>query len=222
MEARKIEFVGTNLESAVYQLLAYKARGESVYGEFNGHRLYSDTVTMDSAYIEVVGCTKEEHDRRLAAWREDYDRREREREAREAGYKNRVAQTRANGEPVVITMGAVIAGLKFIAENPSISQEDLISGLLELGCNFTLEDINRQFPEPGLLFPGMAKGNIACGASVICNVRDSEYGRAFADDRFLSIDDGTSIYHFIRFVTGDDTYTKANIEKKIGTGGPKF
>ena len=130
MEARKIEFVGTNLESAVYQLLAYKARGESVYGEFNGHRLYSDTVTMDSAYIEVVGCTKEEHDRRLAAWREDYDRREREREAREVGYKQRVVQTRANGEQVVITMGAVIAGLKFIAENPSISQEDLISGLL--------------------------------------------------------------------------------------------
>ena len=222
MEARKIEFVGTNLESAVYQLLAYKARGESVYGEFNGHRLYSDTVTMDSAYIEVVGCTKEEHDRRLAAWREDYDRRERECEAREAGYKKRVVQTRANGEQVVITMGAVIAGLKFIAENPSISQEDLISGLLELGCNFTLDDINRQFPEPGLLFPGMAKGNIACGASVICNVRDSEYGRAFADDRFLSIDDGTSIYHFIRLVTGDDTYTKANIEMKKGTAGPKF
>ena len=74
-----------------------------------------------------------------------------------------------------------IAGLKFIVENPSISQDDLISGLLELGCNFTLEDVNRQFPEPGLLFPGMTKGNIAGGVSVICNVRDSEFGRAFVD-----------------------------------------
>ena len=80
--------------------------------------------------------------------------------------------------------------------------------MLELGCDFTLEDVNRQFPE----FPGMTKGNIACGASVFCNVRDSEFGRAFVDDRFLRIDDGTSIYHFIRLVTGDDTYTKVNIE----------
>lgn len=84
--------------------------------------------------------------------------------------------------------------------------------MLELGCDFTLEVVNRLFLEPGLLFPGMTKGNIACGASVICNVRDSEFGRAFVDDRFLRIDDGTSIYHFIRLVTGADTYTKVNIE----------
>ena len=36
----------SNLESVVYTLLAYKARGESVYCKFNGHKLYSDTVSV--------------------------------------------------------------------------------------------------------------------------------------------------------------------------------
>lgn len=51
---------GDNIESVVHTLLAAKAKGESVYAEFNGHKLYSDTVSMDSAYIEITGQTKED------------------------------------------------------------------------------------------------------------------------------------------------------------------
>lgn len=67
---------GSNLESAVYTLLAAKARGESVYCEFNGHKLYSDTVSMDSAYMEVTGQTKADFDKAQEEWRQNYEREE--------------------------------------------------------------------------------------------------------------------------------------------------
>lgn len=217
---RKIEFaIGSTIESAVYELLAAKARGEQVYGDFNGHKLYSDTVTMDSAYTEIMGCTKAEFDKRQAEWRENYKKEEQAREQREQGYSQMVASTRIPGQDVVITMPTVIEGLKFIAENQTLSQEELIKGLLDLGCNFTLEDIKKQFPGSGLLFEGMKKGEVACGAAVIANARDSEYGRAFCDDRFLSLDDETSIYHFVRIVTGDPSYTKDNLDRSKSPSG---
>lgn len=61
---REIVFpCGCDLSNAVMELLEYKERGELVCGDFNGHMLYSDTVTMDSAYLEIVGVTKAEYDR---------------------------------------------------------------------------------------------------------------------------------------------------------------
>lgn len=218
--ARKIEFTPrATIESAVYELLAAKARGEQVYGDFNGHKLYSDTVTMDSAYTEIMGCTKAEFDKSQAEWRENYKKEEQAREQREQGYSQMVASTRIPGQDVVITMPTVIEGLKFIAENQTLSQEELIKGLLDLGCNFTLEDIKKQFPNSGLLLEGMKKGEVACGASVIANVRDTEYGRAYCDDRFLSLDDEASIYHFVRIVTGDPNYTKDNLDISKSSNG---
>ena len=65
----------------------------------------------------------------------------------------------------------------------------------------------------------MKKGEITCGASVITNARDSEYGRAYCDDRFLSLDDETSIYHFVRIVTGDPNYTKDNLDISKSSNG---
>ena len=80
---REIKFsIGENLESAVYTLLAAKARGEKVYGEFNGHILHSETVSMDSAYMEVLGCTKAEHDKQMEEWRENYKKEEKLAEQR--------------------------------------------------------------------------------------------------------------------------------------------
>lgn len=72
---RKIKIsIGENLESAVYTLLAAKARGEHVYCDFNGHELHSDTVSMDSAYMEVMGCTKAEHEQHMKEWHENYEK----------------------------------------------------------------------------------------------------------------------------------------------------
>lgn len=54
---------GSSLEDVVSVLLDAKARGESVYCEFEGHKLHSDNITMDSAFLEVTGLDKEDYDR---------------------------------------------------------------------------------------------------------------------------------------------------------------
>ena len=58
------------LERCVERLLEYKEKGELVKYEFNGHWLYSDTVTMDSAFLEVTGKNKADFDKEQEEWRE--------------------------------------------------------------------------------------------------------------------------------------------------------
>ena len=53
----------SNLEEVVRLLEVYNEIGAIVYCDFNGHILYSDKTTMDSAYIEVCGKTKSEYDK---------------------------------------------------------------------------------------------------------------------------------------------------------------
>ena len=211
---RKIEAkIGDNLDSVVYTLLAAKARGEHVYCVFNNHVLHSDTVTMDSAYIEVFGYTKAEHERKLNEWseRHEKERKRRENLSREAA--KRVNANR-NERKKPITLEKVVKGLKFIAEHRSMSQEELVDGLIELGCTFSVEDIERQYPgaEEVDIYEGMEQCDISCAASIIANMRDSEFGRNYCDDGFLSEDNESSIYHFIRVVTGDESYTKENVD----------
>lgn len=80
---KKIEFyAGCDIEIAVHQLLEYKEKGELACGSFNGHMLYSDNVTVDSAYLEILGKTKAEWDREQEEWRQDYERREQEHKAK--------------------------------------------------------------------------------------------------------------------------------------------
>ena len=71
MKKIDISFCNT-LEDAVNELLRRRANGEHVYCIFNDVKLYSDNVTMDSAYMEVCGCTKEEHDRRMEEYIDNY------------------------------------------------------------------------------------------------------------------------------------------------------
>lgn len=51
-------YAGCDIETAINELLKYKEKGKLVSVNFNGHMLYSDTVTHDSAYLEVTGKTK--------------------------------------------------------------------------------------------------------------------------------------------------------------------
>jgi hypothetical protein len=63
-EYKKIEFdYIMDIDTAVSILLKYKENGILVYGEFNTHKLYSDTVTIDSAYKKITGKTKAEFDK---------------------------------------------------------------------------------------------------------------------------------------------------------------
>ncbi|MFA5298523.1 MAG: hypothetical protein WC389_10005 [Lutibacter sp.] len=60
---RKIEFgAGDSIERAMKDLARFKERGELVYGEFNGKKLYSDIDDLDSAFKKVTGSTKSEFD----------------------------------------------------------------------------------------------------------------------------------------------------------------
>ena len=51
------------LERCVDLLLEYKEKGELVKYNFNEHWLYSDTITMDSAFLEVTGKNKADFDK---------------------------------------------------------------------------------------------------------------------------------------------------------------
>lgn len=74
---KKIEvYAGANLDETVEMLLRMKEQGESVYCNFNGHKLYSDNVTIDSAYLEVCGKTKAEWDKQQQEWLENYKKEE--------------------------------------------------------------------------------------------------------------------------------------------------
>lgn len=46
-----------DIKSTVKKLIEHAYNGEFVYIDFNGTRLYSDTVSMDSAYLEICGKT---------------------------------------------------------------------------------------------------------------------------------------------------------------------
>lgn len=211
MEQIKLASCDT-LESAVYTLLAAKARVQHVWCEFNEHKLYSDKVTMDSAYLEVIGRTKKEYDQQLLERLEQFEKALQEAKLEE-GHEAQLVLESKKKYTLPITQELVIAGLKFIAENQTISQKELTAGLLELGCNFTLEDIENQVTTPETsLFTGMSRGDLAYGASVIANARKDFLSRAYVSEKFLSVDNNTSIYNYIRIVTGDMKYTKDKID----------
>lgn len=76
-EYLKMESWG-DLKTVVNELLNYKSKGVLVYTDFNGTILYSDTVTMDDAYLKITGKTKAEFDKTQQDWRDNYEREERE------------------------------------------------------------------------------------------------------------------------------------------------
>ena len=183
-------------ESIVYTLLAAKARGEHAYCIYNGHKLQSDTITADilqDAYLFEKDDSKE----------------------REKRYAKKVEQSRKLGV-TPITYDVVIKGLKFIAEHQSMTHDELVDGLLELGCNFSLKEIAELEGSNERVFDGLRRGSLFAGASVIVNTRDSEFSRDLCDDKFLSVDNDTSIYHYIRINTGDDSYTKEMVDSISG------
>ena len=58
----------------------------------------------------------------------------------------------------------------------------------------------------------MSRGDLDYGASVIANARKDFLSRAYVSEKFLSVDNNTSIYNYIRIVTGDMKYTKDKID----------
>lgn len=74
-EYRKIDCgAGNTVEDAVKILKGMHMQGCKVYIDFNGHKLYSDTVTMDDAYMTITGKTKAEIEQDQLDWKEAYDK----------------------------------------------------------------------------------------------------------------------------------------------------
>ncbi|MBR2712084.1 MAG: hypothetical protein IKE73_00075 [Bacilli bacterium] len=134
--------------------------------------------------------------------------------------KQKIDESRSQGIKKV-SIENVIPGLKFIIENPSISDEELIDGLLDLGCNFDFQEIKDQFQkdriDPAMIGVGLMRTELPYAAAAIAialygDDEDRKFVRGFAKN-----DDNKSFYRFIRTVTSDETYTKENVDKNINT-----
>ena len=60
-KASKVEIKG-GLDEAITYLQDMQQKGQNVYIELGGHKLYSCDITVDGAYMEVLGTTKAEND----------------------------------------------------------------------------------------------------------------------------------------------------------------
>jgi len=72
---------GSTIQDAVNCLLEFKEKGIKACADFNGKTLYSDTVTMDSAYLDIIGKTKSEFDNEQQERVERLEKAKREHEA---------------------------------------------------------------------------------------------------------------------------------------------
>ena len=218
----ELGYISGNLDEVVNTLLQYKAEGKQASCKFGGHTFYSDTISMDAAYIAVTGHTREDYYRQQEEARR-YAKEARKRaleteEQREARYKRLVEATRVPGEEIEIEEDTVVEGLRFILKNPGLSHEKLVLGLLMLDCNFNQEDCNRQFDATQIMESveeGLNAGNLSSAADVIIHVRDSEYGRAIFYERLQGL-----AKRYIGKVTGDDSYGNGD-ESYTGGGSIK-
>lgn len=75
-------FAGCSIEEVVKKLVECNDKGEFVCACFNGHMLYSDTVTIDLAYLDITGKSKTEFDKDQEEMREKYRREEEEHKSK--------------------------------------------------------------------------------------------------------------------------------------------
>lgn len=154
-------------------MLEYKEKNILACGEFNGTSLYSDTVTMDGAYKEIIGKTKEEFDTSQRKWKENSEKRE-------AEFKESIPslseEWKAKGRQVLDE-----SKWDYWDEIVPIRLSDLYHGM-ELGCclnivkilndNGSLDDPKREIENQG--HSGMSFGLVRTMVKEFCN-RGSEF-----------------------------------------------
>lgn len=78
---KKIPFGGgDSIEKVMQDLARFKDRGELVYGEFKGQKLYSDVDDVDTAYKKITGKTKAEFDALIRQQADEYEEEKRKHE----------------------------------------------------------------------------------------------------------------------------------------------
>ena len=88
-----------------------------------------------------------------------------------------------------ITTELVFKGMRYILSHEEDEYEDFAKGLIDLGCNFNIDEVNEMVKESGkedmTISEGLLRGDILTGASIICNVRDSYYNMGYAFSRII-------------------------------------
>ena len=106
------------LDSAIEFLQEYGATGQNVYIDFDGHRLYSCDITVDSAYMEVHGLTKEQYDA-LVKEKKQVEK-EGDKRAMKAFYEKRDSIVEANRlrlkEEAEMKKNATPAGIMYLSQ----------------------------------------------------------------------------------------------------------
>lgn len=174
-EYREIEFMcGEPLSQCISDLINYAKKGELVYGDFNGHRFYSDTVTLDSAYLEIHGITYNEY-------KEKQNKRMKEIEKEEQEYKNSIHS---------LIIDWINKGHKILKEDKwemwdkcvPIRLNDLYKGM-ELKCCLDIVSIIRNKSFDDALEEMNNQGHSGCSWGLVKSmVREfSEQGKEFID-----------------------------------------
>ena len=202
---------GLSLDETVYRLLDAKAKGEKAWCEYKGHILYSDTVSVESAYKEVYDYDTKSHMEDKQAFEDKIKNRRDRIDSDDLKRIEKVKEARAlakqNGEDK-ITKETVINGLKYIAEHKDIDQDELVDGLINRNCFFTFKDVQKQFQGKIVFEDGFRRGVLSAGAYIIIVMRDSYGERKMVEQKFFSEDNDKSIYFYIRNVNNEPTYTK--------------
>ena len=133
MRYKEIKYLG-NLDGCIDELLKYKAKGQLVSIDFNGHILYSDTITVDGAYQEVLGDTKAEWEERCERERQKYEKHKREHEA---SIPNKTKYWRDKARGIIRE-----DGLDYWDEIVPIRLKDLYEGM-ELECCIELAKLTK-------------------------------------------------------------------------------
>lgn len=168
-----VGWAGMTLDEAVRDLQAAHADGLKRYITFNEVDLYSDTVTLDSAYLAVLGKTKAEYDQALADRVESYRKH---KEAHERAIPELTKHWMEEGRKILNEKywatwdECVPVRLNDLYEGMELGQSLEIIKMLNEGC--ALEDAKKVMSEQG--HSGMSWGLMRAMVKTFCD-RGTEF-----------------------------------------------
>ena len=173
MKYKEIEYFG-HLDGCIDELLKYKAKGELASINFNGHMLYSDTITVDGAYQEVLGVTKAEWEERCERERQKYEKHKREHEA---SIPDKIKYWRTKGKEI-LDQDKWELWDKIVP----IRLNDLYEGM-ELGCCLDLVPLvnNKKFEEAKVMIEGQGHSGMSFGLVCAMVKEFSKHGLEFVE-----------------------------------------
>lgn len=153
-------YPGCNIDDAMQLLTAARESGEDAYGEFNTHILTSD-MTIDEAYLLILGKTKEEYAAEQQAWLEEYRR---EKEEYEAKIPELIEKWKAEGRKILAE-----DKIELWDEIVPIRLNDLYRGL-DLEASLELISLLNQGEDLDVVDHALeAQDHSGCSYSLVCS-----------------------------------------------------